>query len=224
MNMIAQATIQEVLRDNNVTIDVELPEETTTAGHILGKAVPFSERQMNALSNQEADLLDGTTIIAELNEPFELREDQFSQDLNQFLTSYITNGREYRFGRFDTEARQILMQQTYEGKTAYAFEAEPLVLQLNEDREIVAYEQSYYEFEPTGREREVLTSIKAIEVLLNAQHIGVNDTVTHVEFGYYSLHNLQGGGAQVFAPMWRVTVEGETYLVHAINPEIQQLS
>ncbi|MDV2684691.1 two-component system regulatory protein YycI [Alkalihalophilus lindianensis] len=223
MNMIAQATIQEVLRDNNVRIDVELPEETISAGHVLGKTVPFSERQMSALSNQEAELVDGTTIISTLDEPVPLREGQFSQDLSQFLNSYVTNGNEYRFGRFDTEERQVLLQQTYEEKTAHAFEAEPLLLQLNEDGEIVGYQQSYYEFEPTGREREVLSSIKAIEVLLNAQYIGVNNTVTHVEFGYYSFYSPQGG-AQVFAPMWRVTVEGETYLVHAINPEIQQLS
>ncbi|WP_100374309.1 two-component system regulatory protein YycI [Bacillus sp. FJAT-45037] len=223
MNMIAQASIQEVLRDNNVQIDVELPEDTIEAGHVLGKMMPFSESELNTLNNQEVSLRDGSTIISVLDEPYELREGQFAQDLNQFLNTYVTNGSNYQFARFDSEDRRVLLQQTYEGTTAYAFEAEPLILQLNDDGNLIGYQQSYYEFEPTGREREVLSSIKAIEVLLNAQHIGVNDTVTLVEFGYYSFYSPQGG-AQVFAPMWRVTVEGETYLVHAINPEIQQLS
>ena len=84
---------------------------------------------------------------------------------------------------------------------------------------------SYFEFEDLqGREREMMSSLKAIEVLLNEKIIEINDTVTNVEFGYYSFFSPQGD-VQVFAPMWRVSLEDDhTYLVNAIEGTVQQLT
>lgn len=221
ISMITEATIQERLKQNNVTIDVELPEEELPGLHVIGKNVPLPDMSIPLLENQNAEILDDRVIFSVLDEPFVINREQFSTDLTAFLSTYIFKGNEYRYGRYDAETMQIFLYQTYEGKTAYTFGDEPLVLQLDDSQRIVSYQQSYFEFEELeGREREMLSSLKAIEVLLNDQLIGMNDTITNIEFGYYSFFSIQGD-AQVFAPMWKVIVGEETYLVNAIEGSVQ---
>ncbi len=58
---------------------------------------------------------------------------------------------------------------------------------------------------------------------MNDQLLQRNDTITGIEFGYYSLINIRGD-VQVFAPMWRITLDEHEYLVHAIGGTVQQLS
>ncbi len=224
ISMITEATIQERLNQMNVTIDVELPEEELPGLHMIGKNASLTNATIPLFSNQDVEIVDDRMILSILDEPFELRSEQFSADLTMFLSTYIYEGDEYRYGGYDADTRQILLYQIYEGKTAYTFGDEPLILQLDESQRIVGYQQSYFEFEEQeGREREMLSSLKAIEVLLNDQIIGSNDSVTSIEFGYYSLFSPQGN-VQVFAPMWRVIVDEEAYFVNAIEGSVQQFS
>ncbi|KHF40088.1 two-component system regulatory protein YycI [Halalkalibacter okhensis] len=224
ISMITEATIQEVLRENNVKIEVDLPEEESTGVLVVGKHLDLSPEEILASEEQEAELIDEHTIVAELKEPFPLTREDFSNELGTFLSTYVFEGDEYRFGGFDPEKNRVFLYQAYGDKTAYTLDDEPLILQLNEDLQIISYQQRFFQFEEQdGEEREMLSSLKAIEVLLNDQLIRPNQTVTNVQFGYYSFFNPTGD-VQVFAPMWRVTVDGETYLVHAIGGSVQQLT
>ncbi len=224
ISLITEATIQERLRENNIKIDIELKEEGSSGVLIVGKYVTFTEEQIEKLSDQEARIVEDKTILSFLNEPFPLTEEQFRTDLVQFLNTFVLDGDEYRFGRFDSDANQILLYQAYGDKTAYTLGDEPLVIQLDEQGRIRGYQQRYFEFEEQdGQEREMLSSLKAVEALLNDQLLKMNVTISDIEFGYYSFFNPQGD-VQVFAPMWRVTVEEEIFLVNAIDGSIQQLS
>lgn len=224
LHLITEATIQERLDLNNVKIDIELPEEDLPGLHVIGRSTPLNDNVIAPLHNQDAMIIDERTIVSILDEPYDIDPKQFQQDIHSFLSSYIFRGNEYQYGRYDTDARQFLLYQTFEDKTAYTYGDEPLVLQLDDNQRIIGYEQSYYTFEEVeGREREILSSLKAIEILLNEQLIRMNSTVSNVQFGYYSFFSLQHD-VQIFAPMWRVVVEGETYLVNAIEGSVQQLT
>ncbi len=224
ISMITEATIQEVLRENNVQIEVDLPEEESPGLLVVGKYIEIQTTDVPLDDNQKIELLDDYTILSQLIEPFALSRENFATELSTFLTSHVFKGETYRFGGFDSEKNRVTLYQMYGEKTAYTLEEEPLILQLDEDLQIVGYQQRHFQFEEQeGEEREILSSLKAIEVLLNDQLIRMNQTITNVQFGYYSFFSPTGD-VQVFAPMWRVTVDGETYLVHAIGGSVQQLT
>lgn len=225
LGLIAEATIQEQLQQNNITIAVDLPEEESSGGHVIGKSTTLTERMAANLFNQETKVIDNHLFLSLLNKPYKLEfNENFSSNLNEFLLTYVYKGDQYRYGRYEEETNKIYLYQKYGDKTAYTFEDEPLILQLNDQEEIVGYQQIYFEFEELdGKEREILSSLKALEMLLKERLIWTNDTITTIEFGYYSFFSPQGD-AQVFAPMWRVVVDEDTFLVNAIEGTVQQLN
>lgn len=223
MNLITEATIQEKLKENNVNIEVELKEVEISSPLIVGKSVPFEQDNL-ILANQQIDIVEERTIYSVLEKPFPLTNDQFDIDLQQFLTGYVYKGGDYRYDNYDPQTKKVTLYQSYEGKMAYTLEEGPLTLQLDDELQIISYEQRYFEFEEQpGKEPELLSSLKAIEKLWTDQLIGMNQTITDVQFGYYNFFS-PAGDVQVFAPMWRVTVGEEIYLVHAINSSVQKLS
>ncbi|WP_332692337.1 two-component system regulatory protein YycI [Halalkalibacter lacteus] len=224
ISMITVANIQEVLRENNVTIETELPETDSPGLLVVGKNVVLSNEDIPNVEDQEINIIDERTILSVLEEPFVLSRENFSTELSTFLSTYVFQGVDYRFGGFDQVKNQVFLYQAYGEKTAYTFDDQPLILHLDDNLQIIGYQQKYLEFElQDGEEREMYSSLKAIEVLLNDQLVRMNQTITDVQFGYYSFFSPTGD-VQVFAPMWRVTVDGDTYLVHAIGGTVQQLT
>ncbi|MFC0471585.1 two-component system regulatory protein YycI [Halalkalibacter kiskunsagensis] len=224
ISMITVANIQEVLKENNVTIDTDLPETDSPGLLVVGKNVVLEDEEIPNASEQKIDMVDENTILSVLEEPIALSREAFSTEVGTFLSAYVFQGDDYRVGGYDREKNQVFLYQTYEGKTAYTFDDQPLILHLDEELQIVGYQQKYFQFEvQDGEEREMYSSLKAIEVLLNDQLVRMNQTITDVQFGYYSFFSPTGD-VQVFAPMWRVTVDGEMYLVHAIGGTVQQLT
>ena len=65
---------------------------------------------------------------------------------------------------------------------------------------------------------------KVIQRLMDEEHLVSGDEVTNMTVGYYNSINLVPGeenGPQVFAPTWKVTVNGEKILfVYAITGAI----
>ncbi|WP_227936921.1 two-component system regulatory protein YycI [Alkalihalobacillus deserti] len=224
ISMITEATIQEVLKENNVTIENELPEEDLSGLLVIGKLLKLSLNQVPALEKQEVQLIDEYTAMSVLEEPFELPLEQISPVLETFLSTYIFEGDNYRFGGYDSEKNRVYLYQIYKGKMAYTLEDQPLILNLDNQQRVTSYQQRFFQFEDQeGEDREILSSLKAIEILLNDQLIRMNQTITNVQFGYYSFFSPTDD-VQVFAPMWRVTVDGQIYLVHATGGTVQQLT
>ncbi|WP_017725829.1 two-component system regulatory protein YycI [Halalkalibacterium ligniniphilum] len=223
VSMITEATIQERLDENQVTIAIDLPEVSLPGVHVIGKTIPWTEEMVANLGNQEVEIKEDGTLVSVLDEPYPLSEENQTMEIQTFLNTYVKNGSEYRIGEWDSNLKQLHLYQNYEGKTTYTYEDDQLILQLDDEQQIVGYQQSLLEFSQHGREHEMLSSLKAIEVLMNDHIIGMNDTITTVEFGYYSFFSPQGD-VQVFAPMWRIGVDDEIYLVNAIEWSIQQLT
>ncbi|GAE34440.1 two-component system regulatory protein YycI [Halalkalibacter akibai] len=224
INMITEATIQERLRENNVTIEMELPEEDVSGLLIIGKLADLTVDNIPAIDEQDIQLVDEHTIVSVLDEPFELADEQQSEALNLFLNTYIFEGDRYRLGGYEHERNRVYLYQVHKDKTAYTLDDQPLILQLDDQQRIISYQQRYFQFEEQeGEDREIISSLKAVEILLNDQLVRMNQTITNVQFGYYSFISPTGD-IQVFAPMWRVTVDGEIYLVHATGGTVQQLT
>src|SRR5699024_61434 len=108
-NLITEVTIQERLDQNNVTIDIELPEEELPGLHVIGRSIPLEDDIISILSNQDAMIIDERTIVSILEKPYDINPKQFQADIASFLSTYIFKGKEYRYGRYDADAGQFLL-------------------------------------------------------------------------------------------------------------------
>ncbi|HHY20642.1 MAG TPA: hypothetical protein GX525_01895 [Bacilli bacterium] len=220
ISLITEAPTQEILSQMNVVIEEELVDEHLEGSHIVGKKRPIEEFMSKTANNQDLTELNDTTLMSVLKRPFPLDENQFQDNLKQFMSMYVSKSNHYAFGRYDQEKKAIYMMQVHDGKLMYSFDDAPLILHLDSEMSIVSYEQSLFEVDEAGEAQEFLPALKAIEVLLNEKVIVVNDTISSIDLSYYSFFKPQGN-VQVFAPMWQIRINETDYLVNAIDGSIQ---
>lgn len=219
LSPITSNTIQETLSQNQIGIATPLPDDMQEAEYIVGQRHTFTESEVVTLSEQEAEIVNKTELHSTLNEPFPLEEG--AENINQFLATYILHGDEYEVVR--TEEFAIYLDQEFEDKTVFTNHSEPLMLTLNEQGEIVSYEQQYSIFDKQGNPKDTLLNLRAIETLFNRQYITMNQTIVNFEIGYYSFFSE----SRVFAPIFKVDVDkGEeetvSYLVNAFEGAVQE--
>lgn len=227
INFTAEATLQERLSEMNITIAVELFEEQLTGTYISGTTELSLEPEISP--NQQIVLVEDEFITVELEEPFPLLQGEKSIHVQakEFIVAHVVHGEEYRYSHFDSGLMQIYFYQTYEGKKVDNYESGrlPLMLQLDDEMNVISYEQNYLTIQPIhpqGKEQEVISSIKAIEKLFNAQLIPPDSKITKVEWSYFSFFKPHGE-VQVFAPMWNIGVNDQVYYVNAIDGAIQNI-
>ncbi|TSB47514.1 two-component system regulatory protein YycI [Alkalicoccobacillus porphyridii] len=220
LSSITSSTIQDKLRQNQIDIATPLPDDMQEAEYIVGQQQTFTEIDVASLSGQEFDFLnEDRTLLSTLDEPFSLEAD--TVNIDQFLSVYVLHGDEYEVVR--SEEFTIYLDQVFEDKTVFTNHNEPLILSLNEQGEIIGYEQHYSLFEKQGNPKDTLANLRAIETLINRQYITMNETVVNFEIGYYSFFSE----SPVFAPILKVDVdkgddEEISYLVNAFEGTVQE--
>lgn len=228
LNMMTQATLQDYLEEN-VEIAISNAEDIKMGSPIIGSMKRFSnDIALEQEEKQEIVILNEIMIYSELVKPYILSENNLEAAVEAFLEEYVYLGEEYRFSRYNEEQQTIGLYQTYDGKPIENYEEDRffLVLHLNDDLEVEAYHQYYIEFSlenQENREQELLPPLKAIENLYNNQLIHANSVIEAAELGYYSLLPASGE-YQVFAPMWKITINGTNHYVDAINGQIQTIN
>ncbi|WP_240376288.1 two-component system regulatory protein YycI [Bacillus piscicola] len=219
INVRAQATVKERLAEMNITVTEELPEDKSEISHIVGEPMDISTEVITMVGEDNVHVLNNRFVEVTLDEPFPVNNPE--RDIDTFLSRFVWNEKGYVYSKWDSEDKQVFFHQTYKEHSVVTYDENQLVLFMNEDNEIESYIQSYLEFNEEGKEKDMLSPYKAIEVLLNDGIISFNDNVTKVRIGYYSLFKPEGE-VQVFAPMYRIEVnEKSSYLVHAIDGSIQ---
>lgn len=224
ISMIEEATIQERLKDMNITISATYEEEKMSGKHIVSRHKTITEEDIEPINNHEVSIINDDTIVAILDEPVPLKESiDLEVQLKQFIANNVIQYEDYHFVRYDESDQRLLFMYKFNDKVMYSYDAAPLILHLDDNKRIVSYEQKLIEIEEQGRPQEFLTSMKAIEILLNEQLLKGNEEIEAIELGYYSFFQPLGS-VQVFAPMWRITVNDEFFLVHAIEGSVQDVS
>ena len=230
ISLLAEATLQERLSEMNITISADLHDEQLTGTYISGASEVSLETMIaSEKQNQEVLGIDDEVVTVILKEPYSLinSEPNIGAQVKEFILHHVINGEEYRFSHYDKELSQVYFFQTYEGKKVDNYESGrfALLIQVDEDMQIVMYEQNYLTIQPIhpqGREQEVITSIKAIEKLFNEQLIPPDSIINKVELSYFSFFKPLGE-VQVFAPMWNIGVNEQIYYVNAIDGAIQNI-
>lgn len=225
-----EATLQERLSEMNITIMVELHEEQLSGTYISGTPeISIDAIIAEKMVTQQIEVVNDETVIVVLKDSYPLTRDDrgIESQANDFVLENIIFGEEYHFSHYNESLKQVYFYQTFEGKKVDNYESGhlPLLLQLDEDLNIVHYEQDYLELQPLhpqGKEQEILKSTKAIEKLFNEQLIPSDSEINKVELSYFSFFKPHGE-VQVFAPMWNISVNDQMYYVNAIDGAIQNI-
>jgi regulatory protein YycI of two-component signal transduction system YycFG len=213
-----ETTIEEQLEANGITY-VEPPKEITKAAYLSGKSKIFNEQELKKLSNQKAVITNQSILEVSFIKPILIPNPKDQYFLNDFIKRNIISGENYSFWKFDEETKEILFFQKYNGKVIYKNASSMLVLRLNENNEIVSYEQTLLHDLEEYEKQEIVPAIKAIETLYKKNHLKPGDHVTNIELGYYAL--VQFTASQVLTPTWRIVVNGkQDYYVNAFEGQV----
>ncbi|RKQ32943.1 two-component system regulatory protein YycI [Oceanobacillus halophilus] len=217
------ASIEERLAAENITIEPNLDMEITEETYILASQKKFNEVEVERLTKREdqnINVLKNNFIISRLKEPVPISEDASSEEVSNLVKSEVSFPEEFVYWGWNKELNILVFFQQIDGRPVYFNEHGPglLMVYLNDNNEMEYYTQTMLgESESQGSgSRQLKQPIQAIELLFDRNILVPNEEVTDINIGYYSRFIEEG--EQVFAPTWNITINGErSYFVNAIE-------
>ncbi|WP_175637916.1 two-component system regulatory protein YycI [Metabacillus schmidteae] len=236
--IIQEATIEERLEAEGIVYN-DLPEDINKSFYITAKSKDFTIEEVAKLEGQRVELpkssLEGEqsfrTINMLLDKPFPLPDVNTQSKITQFLKDNVISGDQYHYWYTDDQKNSIICIQNYNNRTIFQTKNDHIgmvILYLNEDNEIISYEQSMLEEIKEVEEKEsAITALKAIEALYKNNYLTPNSEVVDIEYGYYTHTPLSN--QQILAPTWHLIVEKEDkekedYYVNALEGDVLQLT
>jgi regulatory protein YycI of two-component signal transduction system YycFG len=227
LNMTKDASIEEKLKDNGIQY-VELPSENTKGKYLTAKSKNFSDVNLEELPNQSITIQNGTTLLSIFDEPISVKENMEQEMIHTFLKTYVYQGGQYRFWKWDQEQNRLIFYQEYNQKLFFKNVNGRLIVNLNNQNQIIGYEQTLLEDIQELANENILPAIRAIETIHQQGLIKADSKITKVELGYYTLVQLTE--SQVLTPTWHFVIEqGDTkkvedIFVNAIEGQVFQVS
>lgn len=211
--------IEDQLKNAGITYK-ELPNVPKKLSHVIGETHTFTKGELAKIEKEELMITktdDSKKLYATFNEPKTTIGTE--GEARSVVDSYGLFSDEYIYSdALSKKDKEFTFIQTYEGRPIYQKEDSAngqITIQLDSDGKIISFSQTYLKMSEEGNEQEILTAINAINQLYNKNKLENNDSITHIELGYYSLIE---GKVQVLAPTWLVEVNNERhYYVNAIN-------
>ncbi|SFF65107.1 Two-component signal transduction system YycFG, regulatory protein YycI [Halobacillus alkaliphilus] len=213
------------LESNNITVSWDnVPTEVPSVPQTISSGSEFSEgilsqiQELREGDEQTVAVQNNSVLKSELNEPVEVTEDNVVDQVN----SVVPFGNQYEYWNWNKEEGVILFFQKKNDHTIFYNSAGFLMLQV-EDGKITNYIATLLSFSdgeeqaPSSgsKETQLIQPRKIIQKLMEEDHLASGDEVTSMSVGYYNSFYLVPGeenGPQVFAPTWKVTVNGEKNL------------
>ncbi|WP_159439984.1 two-component system regulatory protein YycI [Bacillus sinesaloumensis] len=220
LDLLKEASIDEKLADEEITYET-LPKEPKELSYISGKVKIFTEDDVKSLKNQDVNIGTVGVLKSEFQEPVKLSlTDQVK--IQQFLKEHIFEGDKYTMWSVDEEAGVVVFVQKYGDYKVFGQSVNisgVIYLYLNEDKEVISYEQTFIpEFEEHEMET-LITPIETLESLFNNNHLKSGSHVSKVEIGYYPL--VPYSESQLLAPTWHFVIDDKTsFYVNAIEGQI----
>lgn len=215
----SEASIEERLKENDIRY-VTLPKQVSTEQYLSAKSKEFTKEDVKKLKHQDITV-NGQQIVSNLEKTFILGEELNADTLDAYVKEMVLYGEEYAFWKIDEQQNAIIYYQKYNEKMIYNSEQSKLILYLNDNREIISYEQTYSNLEEVERvnEEDVLPAIKVLEILYQKGELPAKSEITSIELGYYNLISLSS--ANILAPTWHVVLNDEKDLfIYATDGQI----
>lgn len=211
-NPSSAVNLQEGLRSDNIkapdlsTENTEIPFIKTDKDTYLGDHFKDLPNQTTRMENNK--------LISMLTEPIKLylnEETNLSVQiapLREFIDSgNVLKGEEYTFLSYQVINRQIIFMQAVNG-VPIADSTGSLIFNLNEDKEVISYEQTHTgPAEVQGRDRTVISEQNAIESLYLSNQIPNKATIKNLTLSYFQTLSLED--MNIYSPMWYVEIVRE---------------
>lgn len=215
----SEASIEERLKQNDIHY-VTLPKQTSIEQYLSAKSNEFSKEDVKKLKHQEIVSV-GKKIISDLEKTYIVGEELNLDTLDAYVKEMVLYGEEYSFWEMDEQLNAIIYYQKYNEKMIYNSEQSKLILYLNDNKEVVSYEQTYSNLEEVERvkEEDVLAAIKVLEILYQKGELPAKSEITKMELGYYNLISLSS--ANILAPTWHIVLnKDKDIFVYATDGQI----
>ncbi len=219
-----ETPISKTLALDGIKYDEDkFPTNVEKGQYLTAKSMTFSDEDVEGLekdrlSGQSIRVQDSTMLQSILEKPIKLSGDFKKEELADYIKNNILNGDQYVF--WEKKDNTITYYQQYNGKTLYHNLKGELTFLVNEENNIVSYNQTYLQDIKEFDEKETLVKpLEAIYALYKNAYLEMGTYISNVELGYYSQQNAPS--VQLLAPTWKITLKGQKNLyVNALNGEI----
>ncbi|WP_226668677.1 two-component system regulatory protein YycI [Metabacillus litoralis] len=225
-----EATIEEKLAVENITYS-KLPDIEGKSFYITAKSKEFTFEEV---PKDQTLILTNTSnpfrsLKVKLNKPIPVPESNLENRINQLLKDYVNFGDKYKYWYTDEQTNSIICIQRYNGRNIFQSKDDHIGMVkfiVNENNEIVSYEQSMLEDIKEVEEKEsAVPALKAIEALYNKNYLTTNSEVKNIQYGYYT--HIPLTNQQILAPTWHIIVETDTnerkdFYVNALEGDVLQ--
>ncbi|WP_164670531.1 two-component system regulatory protein YycI [Virgibacillus doumboii] len=213
--------LQEQLEQEDITISADLPDEKPQETNITVSQKTYTDKDLeflDGLENQQIEVIDSKLILSRFNEPVAIPENADSSLITELVKNRILSPDSYTYGTWNKEMNVLVFFQKKSDRPIYYNQNGIILIFLNDENEMTFYTQTMLGEESTPTETEdLIPPMTAIEVLFEGNMLLSGDEITKVNMGFYTRIPL-GTGEQVFAPTWKITVNGnENFYVNAIE-------
>ncbi len=223
MQVMEKTSIEDSFKTDNITV-TDLPNVTKDSDYLSAQVLTFSLEDMKKLTNQSANVLNGTEIHSTLNDPVVIKSGKGDYDFTGFLAGYILHGNEYVLWSLNEEEQQATFFQQVKKTPIYFSQKAILKVNWNDEGEVTNYTQQVLgEFNNFNHKKDLLSPIEALGSLYSRGLLKQDSTVKSIKLGYSTL--VQFTEKQVFAPTWHVHVElkdgeFEDHFINAIEGKV----
>lgn len=205
----ATLNIQEAMKDDSISFPTlstemeQIPLIKTTKGNVL-------EEEQKSLTNQTTEYVDGV-LYSTLSVPIKLDiEDDLPtlEDMNT-VKAFIDDGNvpygsSYTYFTYLPLKKKLVYTQVT-NSIPIGDGTGSLIFNLNDENEVISYEQTYAEnAEVQGNSRTVISQKKAVESLYLNNQIPANSSIRMMHLVYYRTLTLSD--MDIYSPMWYVEI------------------
>lgn len=216
----SESTIEEQLKDENIKVPALSNKEYKETFISVEPRLMLKEEleELSNLENQNNEVIQNKLIVSKLINPVSVPKEPSKAKMEDFIEDLTLFSDEYSFWEWDEKANIVVYFQNKLDRPIYYNQNGLLLLYLNDENEVAYYTQTVLgAHEKSNDNRKLITPIRAIETLYEAETFNSNDEINSVEIGFHTRVPLDSG-VQVFAPTWNIEVNGQShYFVNAIE-------
>lgn len=216
-----ELAIEDQLKAENITIPKFETEELEKEAYISVSQKKFLDEELQpltAVKGLQSEVVDQNLLVSELEDPIPVSKNATDEEISNLVKSQILFPDHYTYWGWNEELNILIFFQEIDDRPIYFSQNGLILAYLNEENKITHYTQTMLDkATQQGDLQTLIKPIRSIEVLYNQHYLKSDEEVTNkVVLGYYA--RLLTEGNQVFAPTWRVNVNGErNYFVNAIE-------
>ncbi|GGF17796.1 hypothetical protein GCM10010954_15690 [Halobacillus andaensis] len=219
-----ESMYEESPAEDNVSISEDVPEEAPEVNFLFASPSEFSETQLDRigdLDGQEARVYGDQLLVSTFDDPVEIGNDEDA--VTDAVSEHVPFSDQYSYWGWNDTEDKILFFQTTNARTVYYNSAGVLMVNV-ENGEMTGYELTQLRENDgeNNEQRDLLDPGDVIDILYESRDISSGDEITSMTVGYHSAASFEP--TQVFAPIWKITVNDEEDLfLNAVTGDGQLL-